>query len=150
MEIPFRSIGSRFALIIIATLTLLGCNTASDSFPQIANPPPFDFADGEELRSGMHQLAFELQRLDMSLAEAYVDQPSFQREIVEGIRNIERIASYVRESDLSVRHPFLVGDMDRFLSDVRRARMDAERGVPRYYMAGRISGSCITCHRQNR
>lgn len=150
MKNLFHSVRARLALTLITSLTLLGCNTASDRFPQIANPPPFDYVDGEELRSGMHQLAFELQRLDMSLAEAYVDQPSFQREIVDGIRNIERIASYVRESDLSVRHPFLMGDMDRFLNDVRRARMDAERDIPRYYMAGRISGGCINCHRENR
>lgn len=150
MKSQSHVVSYRFALAFFAVLSLLGCSSASDTFPQIANPPPFDYADGEELRSGMHQLAFELQRLDMSLAEAYVDQPSFQREIVEGIRNIERIAGYVRESDLSVRHPFLMGDMDRFLSDVRRARMDAERSVPRYYMAGRISGGCVNCHRENR
>lgn len=139
------------SFIPIAALSLLvGCSSNSDSFPQIANPPPFDYVDGEELRSSMHQLAFELQKLDMSLLDAYVDQPSFQREIVTSIRNIERIGGYIQETDLATRHPFLVDDMDRFLADVSRARMDAERGVPRYYMAGRISGGCINCHRENR
>ncbi|MEX0964367.1 MAG: hypothetical protein WDZ52_10070 [Pseudohongiellaceae bacterium] len=141
----YRGIASLFLLFAI-----IGCSSNSDTFPQIANPPPFDYANGEELRSGMHQLAFEIQKLDMSLLAAEIDRPSFQREIVDSIRNIERIASYVRETDLSVRHPFLVNDMDRFLVDVRRARMDADRNEPRYYMAGRISGGCINCHRENR
>ncbi|MDG2338137.1 MAG: hypothetical protein P8N94_09140 [Gammaproteobacteria bacterium] len=44
---------------------------------EIANPPPFDYIDGEELRSNMHQLAFELQQLDMALLDAYVDRPAF-------------------------------------------------------------------------
>ncbi|MDG2338138.1 MAG: hypothetical protein P8N94_09145 [Gammaproteobacteria bacterium] len=44
----------------------------------------------------------------------------------------------------------MIDDMDRFLSDVRRAKMDAERNVPRYYMAGRISRGCINSHSQNR
>ena len=139
--------GTAFIFILFS---LLGCTSNSDTFPQIANPPPFDYIDGEELRSNMHRLAFELQKLDMSLVDAYVDRPSFQREIVDSIRNIERIGGLVRENDLTVRHPFLVDDMDRFLSDVARARMDAERSTPRYYMAGRISGGCITCHRENR
>ena len=127
-----------------------GCSSYDGEFPAVANPPPFDYIDGEELRSGMHELAFQLQQLDMTLMTAYIDQPSFQRDIVDKIRNIERIGGHIAETDLSVRHPFLLDDMDRFLEDVRRARMDAERSVPRYYMAGRISGGCVTCHRANR
>jgi hypothetical protein len=144
-----RSIlGTIFPLAIV--FSLAGCSTGSDSFPQIANPPPFDYVDGEDLRSNMHQLAFELQQLDMALLDAYVDRPSFQRQIVDSIQNIERIGGYIQETDLAVRHPFLQDDMDRFLSDVRRAKADAERNVPRYYMAGRISGGCINCHSENR
>lgn len=141
----FRAIVS-----LVAVFALAGCSSNTDSFPQIANPPPFDYIDGEELRSSMHQLAFELQQLDMALLDAYIDRPSFQRQIVESIQNIERIGGYIQETDLSVRHPFLQDDMDRFLSDVRRAKEDAERSVPRYYMAGRISGGCINCHSENR
>ncbi|PCI79064.1 MAG: hypothetical protein COB20_05610 [SAR86 cluster bacterium] len=140
----------RTVVSLIAVFSLTGCNTNSDAFPQIANPPPFDYVDGEQLRSNMHQLAFELQQLDMALLDAYVDRPSFQRQIVDSIQNIERIGGYIQETDLAVRHPFLQDDMDRFLSNVRRAKMDAERNVPRYYMAGRISGGCITCHSANR
>ena len=44
-----------------------------------------------KLRSNMHQLAFELQQLDRALLDAYVDRPSFQRQIVDSIQNIERI-----------------------------------------------------------
>jgi outer membrane murein-binding lipoprotein Lpp len=141
----FRAVAS-----LIAALLLAGCSTNSDSFPQIANPPPFNYIDGEQLRSNMHRLAFELQQLDMALIDAYIDRPSFQRQIVTGIQNIERIGGYIQETDLAVRHPFLQDDMDRFLSNVRRAKMDAERNVPRYYMAGRISGGCINCHNDNR
>lgn len=140
----------RAVIALISIFTLAGCSTNSDGFPRIANPPPFDYADGEQLRSAMHQLAFELQQLDMALLDAYVDRPSFQRQIVGSIQSIERIGGYIRETDLAVRHPFLQDDMDSFLSDVRRAKRDAERSVPRYYMAGRISGGCINCHNVNR
>lgn len=140
----------RAVVSLIAVFSLAGCGANSDSFPQIANPPPFDYIDGENLRSNMHQLAFELQQLDMALLDAYVDRPSFQRQIVDSIQNIERIGGYLQDTDLAERHPFLQDDMDRFLSNVRRAREDAERNVPRYYMAGRISGGCINCHSENR
>ncbi len=145
-----RPLMLRGAMALCMVFALGACNSYDGAFPAVANPPPFDYIDGEELRSGMHELAFQLQQLDMTLMTAYIDQPSFQRDIVDKIRNIERIGGHIAETGLSVRHPFLLDDMDRFLDDVRRARMDAERSVPRYYMAGRISGGCVTCHRANR
>tara|TARA_B110000858_G_scaffold193601_1_gene246471 strand:+ start:21887 stop:22339 length:453 start_codon:yes stop_codon:yes gene_type:complete len=150
MKSQISKLALRAVVSLITVFTLAGCSTNPDSFPRIANPPPFDYVDGEQLRSNMHQLAFELQQLDMALLDAYVDRPSFQRQIVDSIQNIERIGGHIRETDLAIRHPFLQDDMDRFLSDVHRARRDAERSVPRYYMAGRISGGCINCHRVNR
>lgn len=138
------------AAALCMALSLSACSSYDGAFPAVANPPPFDYIDGDELRSGMHELALQLQQLDMTLMTAYIDQPSFQQDIVDKIRNIERIGDRIAETDLSVRHRFLLDDMDRFLDDVRRARIDAERSVPRYYMAGRISGGCITCHRENR
>ena len=142
-----RSLTFRDAATFCILAAIGGCNSYEGPFPAVANPPPFDYIDGEELRSGMHELAYQLQQLDMTLMTAYIDEPSFQRDIVDKIRNIERIAGHLVETDLSVRHPFLMDDMDRFLSDVNRARIDAERGIPRYYMTGRISGGCITCHK---
>ena len=55
----------------------------------------------------MHQLAFELQQLDMALLDAYVDRPSFQRQIVDSIQNIERIGSYIQEYRSEHQTPFL-------------------------------------------
>ncbi len=135
-------------LIVVAVLLLGSCSSNPDGFPQIASPPPFDYADGDELRSRMHQLAFELQQLDMSLAAEYDDRPSFQQEVVSSLQNIERIGGYLQSGDLSSRHPFLQDDMARFLRDVTKAKDDASRNSPRYYMAGRVSGGCINCHRQ--
>jgi hypothetical protein len=137
------------SLAFSAVATLSACSSSDDSFPRIANPPNFDFADGDELRSGMHQLAFELQKLDMSLLTADDSNPVFQQGVVTSLNNIERIAGRLRSGDISARHPFLRDDMDRFLSNVRRAREEAARSAPRYYMAGRVSGGCVSCHRAN-
>ncbi len=137
----------QFLTLLGATLTLVACNGNGDSFPQMADAPPFDYVDGEELRSRMHQLAFELQRLDNSLAVDYEQNPPSQNAVVESLRSIERIGKSLQDGDLSTRHPFLVDDMDRFLADVSRAQWDASRN--RYYMAGRVSGACVSCHRAN-
>ncbi len=129
-------------------LTLAGCETSSDgSFPQVANPPPFDYDDGEELRSGMHQLAYALQRLDRTLSTEYDESPRFQQSVMDSLTRIERIGRSLRYGDLQSRHAFLADGMDEFLSDVDRAKQYAER--ERYYMAGRVTGACISCHKAN-
>jgi hypothetical protein len=96
----------------------------------------------------MHQLAYELQKLDMALADEYDLSPNLQQKVINNLRNIERIAEYLQTGDFSTRHPFLQDDMERFLINVRRAKIDASGDSPRYYMTGRISGGCVSCHRK--
>ena len=139
---------SRSLMLLAAGTILASCNGNEGSFPQIASPPPFDYVDGEELRSGMHQLAFALQRLDMALAsdnDGYDENPNLQRSVTETLDDIERIGENLQSGDLNTNHPFLVEGMKTFLSDVDRAQFAAERN--QYYMAGRISGACMSCHR---
>lgn len=134
----------------ICTIVVVGaCSSGNGGFPQIANPPPFDFVDGAQLRSRMHQLAFEVQRLDMALLSGEENNSFAQDAIVESLRNIERLAGVIREDELSVRHTFLQDDMSRFISTVSRARMSAEGSSPRYADAARVTGACVNCHQIN-
>lgn len=141
---------SRSALTVLFGSFLLACSGSGAGFPQIAEPPPFDYIDGQELRSRMHQLAFELQMLDLSLMTSDDSRPELQDEVLGSLRDIERIANLLREGDMSTTHTFLQADMDYFLTTVQRARMNVESNPPRYYMAGRVSGACVNCHRANR
>ena len=94
----------------------------------------------------MHQLAFELQQLDLAmLADDYRDGV-FQQQVVVHLENIERLGGQLRQEDLATRHRWLLDDMTTFLGDVQRARRNAEANPPRYYLAGRVSGACVNCH----
>jgi len=132
---------------VLMCLPLAGCETNNGSFPQVANPPAFDYADGEELRTGMHQLAFALQRLDSTLSAEYEESPLFQQSVIDSLSEIERIGKSLRLGDISSKHEFLAEGMDEFLSDVDRAKWYVEK--KRYYMAGRVTGACISCHKAN-
>ncbi|HPF47351.1 MAG: hypothetical protein KDF58_04255 [Alphaproteobacteria bacterium] len=139
-----------FTLILLgATLTLASCKGNDDSFPQVASPPPFDYANGEDLRSGMHQLAFALLRLDADLSKENDEDPSYQQSVVDNLDKIEIIVEGIQNRDLNTKHPFLVENMDKFKADVSRAKWNAQRKTPNYYMAGRISGACVSCHQEN-
>ena len=88
--------------------------------------------------------------MDLALSTEIDGNPAFRQEVIDNLSNIERIGGYLQSGDLSSRHTFLQDGMNRFLTDVRRARTDATLGTPRYYMAGRISGACVNCHNANR
>ncbi|MBT5074864.1 MAG: hypothetical protein HOJ34_00280 [Kordiimonadaceae bacterium] len=111
----------------------------------MADAPPFDYVDGADLRSRMHQLAFALQGLDRDLAIEYDEREPVQQSIVDTLDDIERIGQTLQSGDLNSKHPFLLDAMAKFLSDVGRAKWDAEHD--RYYMAGRITGACVSCHK---
>jgi len=136
----------------IAAFVLLGavaCSSGGTAFPQIGNPPPFDFVDGASLRSRMHQLAFEVQQLDLALMSGDNSNTYSQPGIVESLRNIERLATVVRDDELSTHHTFLKNDMTDFIATVSRARMRAESTSPRYSEAARVTGACVNCHQIN-
>ena len=149
MQGHFTGLFSRLLVSMLLVFSLVACNGAASGFPQIANPQPFDYVDGRELRAGMHLLAFELQQLDAALAGEDDANQNFKQQVVSSLRDIERIGGDLQTRDLSSTHTFLKDDMARFLSGVSRARSDAERNPPRYYSAGRISGACVNCHRIN-
>lgn len=128
-------------------LTLVGCQSNNGGFPQVAHPPAFDYVDGEELRSGMHQLAFALQRLDDDLSSEYDETPLFQQSVIDSLSKIENIGKNLRRGDISAKHEFLAEGMDEFLNDVSQAKWYVEK--KRYYMAGRVTGACISCHKAN-
>lgn len=132
--------------LIVCSILSSCTNDGGRGSVQIASPPPFDYPDGEELRSRMQQLAFSLQRLDNVLSVEYDEQnePS-QNAIVDNLRDIDRIANTLQTGDLKSKHPFLLDDMANFIADVERAEWAASRG--RYYMAGRVAGACVSCHK---
>ena len=70
---------------------LASCGASDAGFPPIGNPTAFDYADGDELRSTMHRLAFELQQLDLAMIGEDYRDTMFQQQIVNHLDNIERI-----------------------------------------------------------
>lgn len=149
MTSVYRKQVRNLLLFFVFGSALLACNSVGTGFPQIASPPRFDYADGEELRSGMHQLAFELQRLDTVLMQELSGDVVTKEMVEDVLDNIERIASQLRDGDMTTRHSFLRNDMENFLNTIYFAQMGMEANPPRFYQAGRVSGACINCHRIN-
>lgn len=134
------------SILITLIAALAACGNSGGGFPQVNSPPPFDYADGANLRSGMHQLAYASQRLDSALLMQGSTDEATRLNVVDSLRDIQRIANELQRGDLSTTHNFLRNDMQNFQSIVSRAIRDAESNPPRFTAAGRVSGSCVNCH----
>lgn len=137
----------QLAMLLALPTILVACSGSSGGFPQVASPPPFDYADGANLRSGMHQLAYASQRLDLALMMQDERDESTRETVLDSLRDIERIAADLEQGDLSSTHHFLRSDMRNFQNSVDRAIREAQGNPPNYSAAGRVSGSCVNCHR---
>jgi hypothetical protein len=113
-------------------------------------PPDFNYVTGEQLQDSMDQLGFYLQQLDQALEPAAGTAGVQQQEVVAVLGNIERIGTNLRAGDAGSNHPFLEDHMSDFVVQVGRARLAAMGSPPSYYLAGRVAGGCVNCHRVNR
>ena len=142
----------RVILLLTAILIMNGCDDFSAVVRKATYPPDFKYVTGQELRSRMDELAFQLQLLNKALVESHEGQSeSDQQQQVLGIlSNIERIGSSLQAGEAGSNHPFLQDYMKNFLSIVSKARYSASLKPPSYYYVGRIAGGCISCHKAHR
>jgi hypothetical protein len=149
MRIKPSATALRFLLLTWGILTIAACNDMAASIRQVTYPPDFKYVSTEELRTRMHRLGNQLRQLDDALVTDGLRQPD-QQKVVAILREIQQIGNSLQAGDAGASHPFLGDAMNNFVTDVGQARIAASQYPPRYYLAGRVSGACMSCHRVNR
>ena len=140
----------RLLAISAAVLVLQGCGRPNrEAENPVGNAPDFNYEMGQDLRSGMAALGRQLALLDRELLENEFNQIDKQ-EVIAFLREMEQIGSSLQATDAGELHAFLQDDMPVFLDALRNARLAAAASPPNYYLAGRVAGACVNCHRVNR
>jgi hypothetical protein len=147
LPVAFRTVLSG-VLVVATVLTIGACSDPGAMIRKATYPPDFKYVSGQELRSRMNQLAYQVQLLDGALADS--SNPAQRQEVLDTLRNIERIGVSLRAGEAGSNHPFLKDFMGNFVSDVSQARLAVSMDPPRYYIAGRVAGGCVNCHKVNR
>ncbi|VAW57796.1 hypothetical protein MNBD_GAMMA07-1635 [hydrothermal vent metagenome] len=139
-------------LLLTIMLTMGGCSDFTAVVRKVTYPPDFKYVTGQELRSHMDALAFQLQLLNKTLIENNNGQSKLdqQQQVLGILREIELIGSSLQAGEAGSNHPFLQDYMKKFLSIVVQARRSASSNPPNYYFVGRVSGGCISCHNAHR
>jgi len=148
-----RSLFLLWAIILLGAIAgISGCDDFTAVVRKATYPPDFKYVTGQELRSRMDELAYQLQRLNQALVDNESGQakPDQQQQVLTILSNIERIGSSLQAGEAGSNHPFLQDYMKNFLSIVAQASNGASLNPPSYYFVGRIAGGCISCHRAHR
>lgn len=139
-----------FLLLPAFMFVLSGCSDVAPVVREFTYPPDFKYVSGQALRSSMDQLAYQLQLLDEALTHDASQPHMQQQQVLRALDNIERVGANLQTSDAGSTHPFLNTYMNDFRSGVRKARDTASTEPPNYYLAGKIAGGCVNCHKVNR
>lgn len=137
-------------LLLTAILSSSACSDTAALIRQATYPPDFNYVSSAELRSSMDQLGYQLQELDQALMGNDAEQSEQQLQVLTALQNIERISTRLRAGPGGSNHPFLQDFMGDFVMSVGQARNAAAQDPPRYYLAGRVAGGCVNCHKINR
>ncbi len=135
---------------MIAAILLSACSSEfAAAVRQVTYPPDFVYVSDEQLRSNMDRLGNYLAQLDDALVQSETRQP-IQEEVVIILTRIGQISASMQAGESGASHAFLEDEMPVFTTEISRARRAAMMDPPQYYLAGRVSGACLNCHRVNR
>lgn len=140
--------------IAMATLSF-GCAKpvpppAPDPAPAVTPPeappePEVSAEDRARIREYMWALALEVRALDEELS---VDGGSDGDHYAVQVK-LERIRAIIRDLEAEndrIQHPMLTESLSRFAEQVDFALRAAQAAEPSFVTAGKVIGSCSTCH----
>lgn len=138
-----RSLGRFSVLLLMIVLIMTGCSVIRKA----TYPPDFHYLDKQTVTSSMQRLAQSMGKIDQALTEA--DTKSVQEvrnTIIHELNAMEEIAKTLGAGTITTNHLFIDQHIDLFKSDVVQARRFIEAEPANYYMAGKLVGSCMSCH----
>ncbi|MFT6268886.1 MAG: hypothetical protein ACJAVV_001701 [Alphaproteobacteria bacterium] len=149
------SVSKVVLIVAISAIVLIGCSSKfTASMRKVTYPPDFKYTEPADLRSDMHQLAFQMGLLDKALVMPSVqtsNEVEIQRvEVLNVLRHMGRIANSLQAGNSGANHPYMDDYMQDLVAKIDEARIGASLQQPRYYFAGKVSGGCVNCHKANR
>jgi CBS-domain-containing membrane protein len=141
--------------VALSAILLAACsNKFAASVRKVTYPPDFKYTEKAELRTDMQSLALQMGLLDQALIKPLAQTPNeieIQREqVLTALKNMSKIATNLQAGNSGANHPFMDDYMQKLVGKIDEARIAASFEQPRYYFAGKVSGSCVNCHKVNR
>ena len=109
-------------------------------------PPDIVYLDDQQIESTMLRLSADIWTIN-DIFDNNEHISGFNRErIIDLLKEMEKEAVTLGAGTQKTNHLLIDNNIDQFRYDVQAARAAVEAEPPNYYLAGRLSGSCLACH----
>lgn len=137
---------NRFRLLAVALL----CSSlavGSTHVRKATYPADFVYLERKQITSQMAMLSLYMKQLDEILLDDKTVSSEQQQRVIAILSRIDASADTLGAGSIRTNHLVLDAHIDQFKSDVHIALRDASADPPNYFALGRLSGSCVACHR---
>lgn len=142
MKKPFST--ALFILFAAAIVAVQGC--AEPRVGLHTYPANLVYLDQDRIESGMLRLSSNIWAINDLLDQSDIISAFDRERIIDLLRNLENEANALGAGAQVTNHLLIDENIDQFKSDAKAARLAIESEPPNYYLAGRLSGSCLACH----
>jgi hypothetical protein len=133
-------------LILLALLCaglLLGCA----QIRKATYPSDFVYLEQKQIKTQMALFSLYLRQLDQILLDDSIVSSEQQQQIIGILSKIEASTTTLGAGNIRTNHLVIDDHIDQFRNDVYSAINNASADPPNYFALGRLSGSCVGCHK---
>lgn len=110
-------------------------------------PSDFVYLEQNQIRSEMALLSLYMRQIDEILLDDSTVSSEQQGQIIKILSKVDNSVDSLGAGNIRTHHLVLDDHIDQFKSDVNVALRDASSDPPNYFALGRLSGSCVACHK---
>ncbi|MCP4433527.1 MAG: hypothetical protein GY806_21325 [Gammaproteobacteria bacterium] len=131
------------ASVLLCSSLAAGCaHIRKETYPE-----DFVYLEREQVTSQMAMLSLYMEQLDKILLDDKTVSSEQQQRVIAILSRIDASADSLGAASIRTNHLVLDAHIDQFKSSVHIAMRDASADPPNYFALGRLSGSCVACHR---
>ncbi len=110
-------------------------------------PSDFVYLERKQVTSEMALLSLYMRQLDQILLDDSTVSSEQQRRILNILSKIEKSTTTLGAGNVRTNHLVIDDHIDQFRTDLYTAIHNASANPPNYFALGRLSGSCVGCHK---
>lgn len=139
--------GLRLILVsVLATAMVVGSLGGCADVRKLTYPKGFVYLDNAEIESRMRGMGESIERLEKLIVSSAGNAKTERDSVLGELKTLEAIARSMEAGDQGTNHPVIDDHINRFIDDIEQAKLFATESPPSYYYAGKLTGSCTSCH----
>lgn len=133
--------------LVLLALLCAGLIAGCAQIRKATYPSDFVYLDRKQVTSEMALLSLYMRQLDQILLDDSTVSSEQQQQILGILSKIEKSSSKLGAGNVRTNHLVIDDHIDQFRTDIYTAIHNASANPPNYFALGRLSGSCVGCHK---